>query len=70
MNSLRLDKPALPAISDELIAWLEWVYPDKLPDPGFDMFLVYQQIGAREVIKRLRVERMKQARPAAPTTNE
>lgn len=57
--------PPIPLIEDDLLTWLDFVFPDKLPalaadaNPAEAVATVYRQLGKRDVVDRLRAEQLK-----------
>lgn len=49
------DTPKTPQISDELISYLEYMWPDKLPDRYDGEFNIGQRFGAAATVRHLKM---------------
>lgn len=51
---------AAPAIDSPLLDWLDKLYPERCPDIGQSDREIWVNVGARQVVRRLRLELQRQ----------
>lgn len=58
--SIKRAAPQAPPIPDELLDWLDFLFPDKCPKPTHSGREIWMAVGRRDVVARLRMERDRQ----------
>jgi hypothetical protein len=61
--------PPAPPISAALIAWLERLFPDRVPPDRTNMDQMHILIGEQKVIRRLRAEQQRQTQNVLETSH-